>query len=105
MILSTKLRNAVKKKAADMDLVFTLKDTVINGEKRGCRGFIRNTKNNSVVYVNTEEPCLSTLHFMYRYANDEKDYVGHHNRWADTLKELVEGICSCLQKCHLKKGE
>lgn len=97
LILSTKLKNAISTHAKGMDLAFTLKNISINGSKRGCSGFIRNNANGSVVYVNTEEPCLSNLHYMYRYADNEKDYRGYHNRWANTLDELASAICTCLK--------
>ena len=98
LILSTKLKNAINKYAEGMDLQFTLKNIVINGSKRGCSGFIRNKANNSVIYVNTEEPCLSNLHYMYRYADNERDFRGYHNRWANTVEELASSICRCLHK-------
>ena len=53
-------------------------------------------KNGSVIYVDTEEPVLSNLHYMYRYAEDEHDYRGYRNRWADTFEELVKDVCKCL---------
>lgn len=98
LILSTKLKNAINKHSNGMDLTFTFKNILINGQKRGCSGFIRNNANGSVMYVTTEEPCLSTLHYMYRYADHEKDYTGYHNRWANTLDELASAICTCLHK-------
>ena len=97
LILSTKLKNAITKHANGMDLTYTLKNISINGSKRGCDGFIRNNANNSVVYVTTEEPCLSSLHYMYRYADHEKDYGGYRNRWADSLDALADAICTCLK--------
>ena len=96
LILSTKLKNAINAHANGMDLTFTLKNISINGSKRGCDGFIRNNANNSVVYVTTEEPCLSSLHYMYRYADHERDWTGYHNRWANTLDELATEICRLL---------
>ena len=96
LILSTKLKNAINAHSNGMDLQFTLKNISINGSKRGCDGFIRNNANNSVVYVTTEEPCLSSLHYMYRYADNEKDYRGYRNRWAKTLDELATEICRLL---------
>lgn len=98
LILSTKLKNAINSHANGMDLTFTLKNININGSKRGCSGFIRNNANGSVVYVNTEEPCYSELHYMYRYAENEKDYTGYRNRWTNTLDELASAICTCLHK-------
>ena len=96
LILSTKLKNAINQHAEGMDLQFTLKNISINGSKRGCNGFIRNKANNTVVYVDTEEPVLSSLHYMYRYADSEKDYRGYRNRWANSLEELAKEICRCL---------
>ena len=98
IVLSTKLKNAIKKNSGDMDLKFTLKNISINGRKTGCSGFVRNMENNSVIYVDTEEPCLSNLHYMYRYADGEKDYTGYHNRWSKTLEDLALNICKCLGK-------
>ena len=98
MILAVKLRNAIKKEAENsgLNLEFSLRNIVINGSKRGCSGFIRNMRNDSVVYVDTEKLALSNLHYMYRYAEDEHDYRGYRNRWANTFDELVQGICRCL---------
>lgn len=99
LILSTKLKNAITQYANGMDLTFTLKNIAINGSKRGCSGFIRNNANGSVVYVTTEEPCASFLNpYMYRYADNEKDYKGYRNRWANTLDKLASAICTCLHK-------
>ena len=81
-----------------MNLQFTLRNISINGRKTGCSGFVRNLDNGSVVYVTTEEPCLSTLHYMYRYAENEKDSRGYHNRWANTLEELAAAIVDLLRK-------
>lgn len=105
LILSTKLKNAISKHANGMDLTFTLKNISINGNKRGCSGFIRNNANNSVIYVNTEEPCLSSLHYMYRYADNEKDYTGYHNRWANTLDGLATEICRLLHSTPKEQNE
>lgn len=98
LILSTKLKNAINAHANGMDLTFTLKNISINGSKRGCSGFIRNNANGSVMYVTTEGSCLSNLHYMYRYADNEKDYKGYRNRWADNLDALADAICTCLHK-------
>ena len=98
LILSTKLKNAINQHANGMDLTFTLKNISINGSKRGCSGFIRNNANGSVVYVNTEEVFLTSVtRYMYRYAYDELDYTGYHNRWADTLDELAYSVCRLLK--------
>ncbi len=106
LILSTKLKNAINSHANGMDLQFTLKNININGSKRGCHGFIRNNANGSVIYVDTEESCASWLpRFMYRYADNEKDYTGYRNRWAKTLDELASAICTCLHKTPQEQNE
>jgi hypothetical protein len=106
LILSTKLKNAINKHANGMDLTFTLKNISINGSKRGCSGFIRNNANGSVMYVTTERSCATFLKpYMYRYADNEKDYKGYHNRWANTLDELASAICTCLHKTPAETNE
>lgn len=105
LILSTKLKNAINAYANGMDLTFTIKNISINGSKRGCSGFIRNNANGSVVYVNTEDTHCSWLHYMYRYADNEKDYTGYRNRWAITLDELASAICTCLHKTPAEVNE
>lgn len=105
LILSTKLKNAINQHANGMDLTFTLKNISINGSKRGCSGFIRNNANGSVIYVTTEKPYRCDLHYMYRYADNEKDYTGYHNRWASTLEQLADAICTCLHSTPKEQNE
>ena len=98
MLLSQKLKNAIVRDSGEMSLTFSLRNIVINGSKRGCSGFIRNTVNGSVVYVNTER-CVygGVKNYMFRYADSEKDSVGYRNHWTDTLDELVAGIIRMLK--------
>jgi hypothetical protein len=70
-----------------------LKNISVNGDKRGCSGFIQ--RGDAIVYVNTE-PCGS-LGYMYRTAAHMKDYTGGVNRWARDLDSLVAGINSLLR--------
>ena len=105
LILSTKLKNAINKHSNGMDLTFTFKNISINGQKRGCSGFIRNNTNGSVMYVTTEEPCLSTLHYMYRYADHERDWTGYRNHWANTLDGLATEICRLLHSTPQEQNE
>jgi len=88
-ILSTKLKNKFLS-------VYTvkLKNISINGDKRGCSGFI--SLGDSIVYVNTE-PCGS-LGYMYRTAEHFKDYTGGPNQWAKDLNSLVLGVTKLLNK-------
>lgn len=97
-ILSTKLRNAINNAAYDetkKDLEYFLKNISINGVKRGCSGFVKNKTNGACVYITTE-PYNSRL--MYRYADNERDFTGYHNRWADNLNELVRNVLLMLDK-------
>lgn len=100
-ILQTRLKNAVRKACAPLqmkDLEFYLHTITVNGDKRGCSGFIRNASNDAVVYVNTEQPVYSVLRdYMFRYADNIRDYTGYRNHWADTLEELSTGIAELLK--------
>lgn len=88
LILSTKLRNRFLSTHS-----VHLKNVIVNGNKRGCTGFI--CRDNAIVYVNTE-PCGS-LGYMYRTAKHLKDYTGGVNHWAKDLTSLVEGINKMLR--------
>ena len=100
MILSTKLKNAINKgNNNNLQLEFYLKNISINGQKRGCSGFVRNTYNNSIVYINTEGIKWNgeNRQYLYRYADTIKDYSGYHNRWANSLEDLSNNILQLLE--------
>ena len=88
LILSTKLKNRFSS-AHNV----ALKNIAVNGDKRGCSGFIQ--RGDAIVYVNTE-PCGS-LGYMYRTTEHMKDYTGGVNRWAKDLDSLVAGINQLLK--------
>jgi len=88
MILATKLRNRFLSTHT-----VALKNISVNGDKRGCSGFI--ARGDRIVYVNTE-PCGS-LGYMYRTAKHFKDYTGGVNQWAKDLDSLVHGIDTLLK--------
>lgn len=105
-VLAVKFKNELLRHAdPNMALTFSLKNILVNGEKRGCSGFVRNEVNGSVVYLTTEQSTISDLGYLYRYADDEKDYRGYHNRWADDVLELAEEVCCLLQKTPAEDGD
>jgi hypothetical protein len=87
LLLATKLKNQ-----------FTpahqvhLKNIRVNGDKRGCSGFIQ--RGGAIVYVNTE---VLGGGYLYRTAAHLKDYSGGVNRYARDLPGLVAGINSLLK--------
>ena len=89
LILSTKLKNQFSP-----SYNVSLKNISVNGQKRGCSGFI--SLGDSIVYVNTE-PC-GRLGLMYRTAKHLKDYEGGMNHWATDMDSLVAGVKSMLRK-------
>jgi hypothetical protein len=88
LILSTKLKN----RFTSVHKVH-LKNIAVNGDKRGCSGFIQ--KGDAIVYVNTE--ACGSLGYMYRTAAHLKDYTGGRNMWARDLDSLVAGINQLLK--------
>lgn len=95
-LLMTKVKNQIKKYWPNAE--FKLHNININGDKKGCSGFIKNPDNNSIVYIDTESANISYLGYMYRYADNFTDYTGYHNRWAKTPDDLFESINLLLQK-------
>lgn len=87
MILATKLKNQFTDAT-----VCALKNIAVNGDKRGCSGFI--TRGDAIVYVNTE---VLGGGYLYRTAAHLKDYTGGVNRYARDLASLVAGVNQILR--------
>ena len=100
LILSTKLKNAINKafKGEENCLEIKLKNISINGQKRGCSGFIRNKVNGNVIYVDTEDPLW--LGYLRRYAEDMNDYGGRggFNQFSKDFKTLVADLVSMIAR-------
>lgn len=97
LILSVRLKNAIKKaNRRGFSLKFSLRNIIINGSKRGCSGFVTNLDNGSIVYIDTDISFGFIKKYLYRYANDEKDFVGYHNRFAESFDDLVEHVIGLL---------
>lgn len=100
--LSVKMKNALKK-AFGGELEFSLRNININGDKRGCSGFITNPANGVTVYIDTE--AIKPFGLMYRYAKDNKDFTGCSNQWRKTFDEYITGIVQALRNDTLFKRE
>ena len=87
LILSTKLKNQFPSTHT-----VALKNIAVNGDKRGCSGFI--ARGDAIVYVNTE---VLGGGYLYRTAAHMKDYSGGVNRYARDLASLVAGVNSLLR--------
>ena len=87
MILATKLKNRFTPAHA-----VALKNIAVNGDKRGCSGFI--SLHGVHVYVNTEK--CGGLGYLYRTAQHVKDYTGGRNMWAKDIDALVRGVNELL---------
>ena len=88
LILSVKLKNQFPN-----GYTFALKNIVVNGDKRGCSGFI--SRGDSIVYVNTE---VLGGGYLYRTASHLKDYKGGVNQYARDLPGLVAGVVQLLNR-------
>jgi len=88
MILATKLKNRFTPAHA-----VALKNIAVNGDKRGCSGFV--SLHGVHVYVNTEK--CGSLGYMYRTATHTKDYHGGVNRWAKDIDALARGVNQLLK--------
>lgn len=92
LILATKLKNQFTPAHTT-----ALKNIIVNGEKRGCSGFIL-APSGAIVYVNTE-PC-GRLGLMYRTAENFRDHTGGVNCWAKDLDSLIAGVNALLEGKH-----
>lgn len=87
LLLATKLKNQFP----STHLV-ALKNIAVNGDKRGCSGFIQ--RDDKIAYVNTE---VLGGGYLYRTAAHMKDYSGGVNRYAKDLASLVAGVNQILR--------
>ncbi len=105
VFLSQKVKNLIKKANPDHHYVFNLTNVIVNGQKRGCTGFITNPDNGSCVYITTE--YCAAGHFMYRYADGIKDYKGYTNRWdgKNDFQKFGKCIVEALKKTPQEAGD
>lgn len=93
MILSVKLKNAVKKMLGEKadELGFEIKNIRINGSPKGCSGFIYHKETGKTLYVTTEplNNGITRGQIMYRTAKHLKDYTGGYNRWV-SFQQFVD---------------
>ena len=92
LLLAIKLKNML---SSTYDV--KLKNILINGDKRGCSGFIKSGE--SIVYVMTE---ASSFGYYARTAAHDKDYTGGRNHFVKTPEALVVLIDSLLKQVHVK---
>ena len=82
-----KVRNNFKKMGVADRFTFHLKNISVNGQKRGCSGFVVENSTGKVVYITTEPFFEGGLYgnkkntLMYRTAENLKDYSGGLNHW------------------------
>lgn len=87
----------IKAMFRDCDFEVLTKNILINGQKRGCSGFIVNKTNNKICYLTTEPYFKSGLfgrernEIMYRTAEHIKDYQGGLNQWC-SFRDLKENV-------------
>ncbi len=87
-MLPTKLRNRITAAGAvqDMEFEFKLRTIMVNGNKLGTSGFVKNVATGKVVYVKTEVSAYGPLSskVLYRVARDFSDYAGMgYNQWGE----------------------
>ena len=96
----TKVKNAIKR--SGYDLIPHLTNIRINGQLRGCSGFLEDPKTGRLAYINTEkDPGIVEFtavggQALFRNARHLKDYSGLRNRYceldADVLVERVADL-------------
>lgn len=90
-MMMTALKNRVMKHGDHYE--FHLHNVRVNGEARGCSGFIKNTLNGKIIYVSTEGSNYGPLadKVMYRTAESLNDYTGGINRWGKRKDDAFIG--------------
>jgi hypothetical protein len=90
----TKLKNQLVK--IDPDLKVELKNVRINGQLKGCTGFVTNPANGKIAYVSTDVDYRPGLHnALNRTAESTRDFRGGMNRFAGN-DELPRAVVELL---------
>jgi len=107
LVSSQKVKGMFKKYP---NLLVETKNIRINGQLRGCSGFIQNKDNGKIIYLTTEPISFTgnTERFqgdgmwgdnnkacMYRTAKTMKDYTGGNNQWC-SFESLENNIIAML---------
>jgi len=81
--LKTKLQRDINTQTP-LRFAFHLKNIRVNQRIVGCAGFVKNTDNGEIVYVNTEKSPYGLLSDknLYRKANHLADYTGETTAFA-----------------------
>ena len=103
-ILSTALRNAVKKAAPEKNLEFGLKNIRINADVRGCRGYVHDPATGNTVYVDTEPSCIGGTYLVRSTQGKEKagcygmgEGSNYHEK---SLEAVVRRVHTLLREPH-----
>lgn len=96
-ISTTKVKNLLKK--AGGYEVENCHNIRVNGQLRGCSGFIRKAGSERTVYFNTEYVVSlgrDDDRLLVRYARDSRDYTGGRNEYCSfcTLLEKLDAMFS-----------
>ena len=92
VLSSVKLRNQLLKLDSTLDV--RLKNVRVNGQLRGCSGFVGN--GTSWVYVNAEHDRGISPDALYRTATGPTDYTGGRNQFAP-YGDLAWAVVSTLK--------
>lgn len=93
VISMTKVKNALKKHHPEVTA--KLSNIRINGQLRGCSGFLTDSGTGKIVYINTE--AASRGEAYYRTAEHDRDYRGGLNHFCDP-SEVAEEAVALLKK-------
>lgn len=101
-ILAVATRNAIKKANPTAKLEFGLRNIVINGQKRGCSGFVHDPATGHTVYVNTESSCIGLGYLVRSALSKEKagcgsDGANYHEK---DLAAIARRVHALLREPH-----
>lgn len=101
-ILAIPARNAIKKANPAAKLEFGLRNIVINGQKRGCSGYIHDPATGNTVYINTESSCVGLGHLVRSAPSTDihdnsRDGANYHEK---DLKSLAQRAIALLRQPH-----
>ena len=93
------IKKLVRKEAGELQVNFRLTKVSVNGNFRGISGFIENSTNGKIVYIDTDVSSFigSGPEILYRTAKSLKDYSGSFNRYASNPEALALAVVEMLR--------
>lgn len=80
-----------------MSLKLDIHNYHVNERLRGCSGFITDEKTGNTMYFSTDRGRRRPLEYMYRSAENNKDFTGGLNQYGKSMEDMIDQMMNQLE--------